>query len=374
MSVLQHKIKRLSEEIHERISREPMTPLERAEINARCKEPDRIPIGLQVHDQLARLCKLSVKEICTDPYKLIFSQLYGMKLYGHENTRARVDTYNLEAEACGSRLKFPDNSLPVIVDHAVKKPEDLEHLRIPDPYKDGRLPIVLEAQRLLVEKLGDIFPVGIEATAPFSIAANLRGFTNLIMDTRRNPGFVNDLLDFSSEVVTEYVRAQQGLIGKRSPTLADAYASIQLIGPRIFEEFVLPSTTKLLRSFSPNGSWQGVWGISELQDWKRFFLKVLDTGTRAIQVLHPDTLRIDLREAKHIAFSNERVLVVGVEAELIRFGSRSAISLRIRDHLRAIAPGGGASIFGAMIPYDTPPERVKFFVNEAKRYGTYPIK
>jgi uroporphyrinogen decarboxylase len=374
MSGLRQRIDRLSEEIRERVSREPMTPLERARVNDRCEQPDRIPVALQVHDQLARLCGFSVKEICTDPQRLIFSQLYGLKLYGHDSTRARVDTYNLEAEACGSRVKFPEDSLPVIIDYAIKNPKDLRDLKIPDPHKAGRLPVVLEAQSLLLEELGGIFSIGIATTAPFSMAANLRGFTNLVMDTRTDRGFVHDLLDFCSEVIVEYVRAQQELLGRNPPTLVDAYASISLTGPRIFEEFVVPHTSKLLHMFSPNGSWEGVWGLGEVANWKTVFSKILGTGTGVVQVLPPDTLKINLREAKRMAFKEKRVLDTGVDAELIRFGSERSISLRVRNHLRAIAPKGGASLFGVMIPYDTPPERVKFFVDQAKRYGTYPIK
>lgn len=60
-----------------------------------------------------------------------------------------------ESEAMGSRLKIPDDGPPSVAEFAENNyDEDLPKLRIPNPWKDGRLPMILEGVKRLKELCG----------------------------------------------------------------------------------------------------------------------------------------------------------------------------------------------------------------------------
>ena len=53
----------------------------------------------------------------------------------------------------GSEMFYKNHCIPSVKTPRVRKPEDVYELRVPDPLKDGRLPIVLEGLAKLKERL-----------------------------------------------------------------------------------------------------------------------------------------------------------------------------------------------------------------------------
>ncbi|HUW55962.1 MAG TPA: hypothetical protein VMZ92_04955, partial [Planctomycetota bacterium] len=64
MKIGEAELERLAEQVHEQVSRESMTPLERFRISNRFEEPDRVPVILQIHEHAARIAGLPVRRIC----------------------------------------------------------------------------------------------------------------------------------------------------------------------------------------------------------------------------------------------------------------------------------------------------------------------
>jgi uroporphyrinogen decarboxylase len=70
-------------------------------------------------------------------------KLHFQERFGYDFVLSFVDVW-VFAEAVGVRLDFPDNNTPNPVESPVKTTEDVERLQIPDPRRDGRLPIIIE--------------------------------------------------------------------------------------------------------------------------------------------------------------------------------------------------------------------------------------
>lgn len=49
------------------------------------------------------------------------------------------------AEAMGTEIWYPEDSISQLKDPVVKKVEDIEKLKIINPLKDGKLPVLIEA-------------------------------------------------------------------------------------------------------------------------------------------------------------------------------------------------------------------------------------
>jgi MtaA/CmuA family methyltransferase len=83
------------------------------------------------------------------------------------------------------------------------------------------------------------------------MAADLRGLNTLMLDFFDEPNFVRDLFEFATEMEIRFAAAQVGagadLIG-----VGDAAAS--LIGPKLFDTFVLPFEQKLVAGIHAAGA------------------------------------------------------------------------------------------------------------------------
>ncbi|MEI7898999.1 MAG: uroporphyrinogen decarboxylase family protein [bacterium] len=138
---------------------------------------DRIPVVPQTFMFAAETAGFTIGEIAHSAEKMAEAQVISQEEYGYDGCVIDFDDATL-AEACGARVIFREDD-PAIVDEsdlAVKDLRDVECLQLPDPWKDGRLPVWLEATRLLKERLGDrVFIMGRADQGPFSLACLLRG-------------------------------------------------------------------------------------------------------------------------------------------------------------------------------------------------------
>ncbi len=127
-------------------------------------------------------------------------------------------------------------------DNKVKNIDDLLTLKVPDPYKDGRMPISLRSLKLIADNFEK--PLAISIVGPFTLAAELVDIADVARGVIRNPEFINRLLEYTTEVVLNYTvaAAKQGarLICISEPTAI-------IISPKKFEELVAP---RLRRIFS----------------------------------------------------------------------------------------------------------------------------
>jgi len=153
-------------------------------------------------------------------------------------------TIEAEALGCGIDIDSP-KSQPAVKKHVLTDPSGLEDLKVPNPEKDCRMPVVGEAISILKEKVGDELPIIGGILSPFTLAGHLRGVENLLIDTFDNPGFVEDVVSFASEVAIEYSRFLLEM-GADSICLIDPSATTELIGPDMFASLAGPMNKKVI--------------------------------------------------------------------------------------------------------------------------------
>jgi len=167
-----------------------------------------------------------------------------------------IDVYNIEAEAAGCKVTFYDDgsgSIPGIETghHAFRIGDDFPAMPVPDPRKDGRMWVNVEAARRVVRELGPDCWVRGAISGPFSLAANLVGAEELFLACLEEPERAHSLLGYAVRIIREYAKAHvdagAGLV------MFDSQASPDMISRKMYEEFVLPPTKDLIRHFAAQG-------------------------------------------------------------------------------------------------------------------------
>ncbi|MEM3562951.1 MAG: hypothetical protein QXS27_08635 [Candidatus Jordarchaeaceae archaeon] len=66
-------IDKLAEKFKDMVSKEPHPTIERFTKIFMFQEPDRMPVFMQIHDHAARVAGITVRELCTDPNKMLYA-------------------------------------------------------------------------------------------------------------------------------------------------------------------------------------------------------------------------------------------------------------------------------------------------------------
>jgi MtaA/CmuA family methyltransferase len=157
-----------------------------------------------------------------------------------------------EAADLGAAVRYFDDQPPGLEESnaLLAKKTVLAGLKFPDPLGGGRMHDRVKAVALLKEKVAGERIVEGWIEGPCAQAANLRGINTLMLDFSDDPVFVRDLFDFVVAMELRFAQAQKDA-GAELMGVGDAAAS--LVGPAIFEEFVVPAQRKLVGGLKAMG-------------------------------------------------------------------------------------------------------------------------
>ncbi len=319
---------------------------------------DRIPVGLILGAFRATILRCSLKPYWTDGKKLVEGTLLAYERFGHDAVEISWDIM-MEAEAAGAELEFRDDSVPQVKGHALAEKKSLGKLAVPDPEKAGRYPLYLEACRTAFRALNGPNLAG-TVTGPWTTAIGLRGTQELIFDAIDDPGFVDDLMAFTTEVT----KALGGKLLETgiSLTLGEAACSCSLISPTLYRRFIKPHHQELVRFFAgkKKGLSMHVCGYIDpiMED-------LINLGISALSLDSPSSLE------KMIHVSRKKIALVGnVATSLFVNGTKEEIENAVKNCIRTAAPGGAFILSsGCELPHNATPDRVSFFMEAAREFG-----
>ena len=177
----------------------------------------------------------------SDPVELYRAMKYGIETLDFDIFVLMVDL-SVEAEVLGCELKFHPHNVPDVVSHPVKTLEDAKNLRLPDPMRDGRMPVFLKALELITANYTLLKSATV--IGPFTLASHLIG-SEIYLDMRKNREKVKATLEHCQRFATIWGRAL-AQAGADYIAIADPAAS--QLSPQLYEEFSQPYTTNLIRS------------------------------------------------------------------------------------------------------------------------------
>ena len=336
----------------------------------------RILIGAQSNDHTAYIAGVPTSRFFTDAETFVNTQLLITEYYQFDMVSNFWDVYNIEAEALGQKIVYHPDGIPDAdrTRPLIGAPSDLDRLLPPNPHNAGRMPWVLEINRKYLEKVGKLDRAYF--TAPFSLAVNIRGYENLMVDMFSRPAFVHRLFRFlCDDVLTPYIETIRKDVGILDLLMdgRDAWASPPLISLQMMDEFVVAYTDRLRKNVGGNLITRGNWGDAKSQDPERFFAQKLLCSPIGLSVLDPDLHELGPDRVKNYASQHGVPVTAGFDATLLKDGPKEKIVDRVKMYLDKIGRDGQCMIHLNQIAAETPPEHVHAAVAACHAYGRLPI-
>ena len=267
------------------------------------------------------------------------------------------------AEAMGTELVYPEKRVSYVKEQLVKNEADLAKLRPADPHRDGRLPIILKALKMIDDEVGDEVGVGTDIAGPFTVASQIRGVEDLLRDTHKNPRMVHELLQVVTDSNLRFIDAacEMGY----SVGFSDPVASTSMISTKIFKEFAKPYLQQCVdRVVKWRGS--GV-NLHICGKSKAIWNDMVDLGVSTLSIDNVESLQ----ECRDLV--GDRVCLVGnvPPVEALRMGSEKDVIEASRECIEIgwDNPGGYVLSTGCQIPIGTKAENVDAMMFAARKYG-----
>jgi MtaA/CmuA family methyltransferase len=225
-----------------------MRPLERVRGVIAGTPVDHLPAQPMVMMFAARHAGALYIDYTKDPRTMAECQLKMVRDFGIDCVLMCSDPAREVIDIAGdTSVKWFEDQGPVINEEraALVDKARLNELKVPGPHREGRMHDRVRAIEICLEELrGETSIVG-WVEGPLALAQELRGLTRIMTDIVDDPGFVRDLMDFTSEVAIVYAAAQ---IEAGADTIGMSDAAASMIGPRHYRDLVLPWQRRVLQS------------------------------------------------------------------------------------------------------------------------------
>ncbi len=339
-----------------------MNSLERSLAVLNGQVPDRVPVIPQTFMFSLATAGVRMRDVVHNAARMAEAQQISQEKYGYDGCVIDFDDATL-AEACGARVIFRDDD-PAVADETVpvvRDWSDLDSLKLPDPWKDGRLPIWLEATHCLVERVGkETFVMGRADQGPFTLAALLRGTQQFMVDlaTLEDPTPIHRLIDFCRQACARFAKAQKDA-GAHATSIGDALASPNLISPAMYRRFALEPEVKLVEEVQAYGI---PMSIHICGNTNKIIGDMATTGARILEV----DWKLDMAEARRLA-KPETVLMGNVNpSDPLVLGTPETVRAAA---LKVIEATEGRGLFlssGCAMGRDTPPANLRALIEAAR--------
>ncbi|MCL1856956.1 MAG: uroporphyrinogen decarboxylase family protein [Kiritimatiellaeota bacterium] len=254
----------------------------------------------------------------------------------------------IEAEVLGCDLHWADDVPPSVTTHPLEQGKTLATLPAFEETK-GRIPVVLEALRMLKKEMGDDIALYGLLCGPFTLALHLVG-NDIFLKMFDNPDDIKEVMEYCTRIACKmsdwYLRDGSDVVAIVDPMTSQ-------ISPDMFEEFVAPYVNKVCDHIRAKG---GLSALFVCGDVTRNLEPMLATTCDA---LHVDE-QIDMAAFTTLATAAKKgfggnipltvALLLGTEDSC----QRAALSI-----LDTCGSQGFILAPGCDLPYNVPPKNLE---------------
>jgi len=342
-----------------------MTPMERVVTTLSFKEPDRVPLVLQVTMHGAREIDLCLEDYFSRAEHVVEGQLRLLQKFGGD-TVTNFFYAGVEIEAFGGEVLFYPDGPPNSGAPFIQSREQILTLEPPKLAGCPAIEKVLAATRRLKRALGDRVPIVGVVMSPFSLPAMQMGMGPYIdlMYSDKDRTIFDRLMKVNQAHCVAYANAQLEA-GATAIVYFDPFASPSMTPTEFYEQtgFEVAKAT-LSRIKGPS--------ITHLASGRT--LGVLEhlaqTGTAVIGTSALD----DLAEVK--AAAKGRFSILGnLNALEMRKWTEGRVDLEVARAIDKAARGGGFLLSDnhGEIPIQVPEKTLLTLSEAVRRHGRYPI-
>ena len=327
----------------------------------------RVPVFAQMHEFVAAELGIPRRDFFTNPNISVPAILEVQSRYGLDVASVTYDVYNIEAEALGQLIRWTESGMPDLDRNAprIRNKEDLTRIRTPDFDAVPACRRVL-AMHALFRSLTGIEP-GLSFCAPFTLATNLRGIEQLLLDIYAEPDFARELLHrLTEEVLAPWILHQKRHFPQaRGVSGVDATASLPIVNLAILRDWAAPFILRLRELCGPEiavVNWVGERYLPRPADMLDLKLAV---GSGVLWGQDPDVADLGPDFYKTYADAHDVPLILGVGAARLAEDTPEQIAHHVRRYVEAGSRGGRFALYLCNLGATTPPENLRAAVAAA---------
>jgi uroporphyrinogen decarboxylase len=212
-----------------------------------------------MYDLAAVVADISVREFCQHAEAMVKAQLALHEIVGQDVIAVGSDNYYI-AEGFGCRTTTGEEEIPALDKPAAENLSDVFDLQVPDPTTDGRMPLMLEAIRLIRKAVGNEVAIRSPGTGPFALASHLLGSQAWLCEVgfaeagmpEANEVALHHALDLATKALIRFGKACWDA-GADIIHCGDSLASCDVISPRTYKRYAFPYQRRVFAAWKEHG-------------------------------------------------------------------------------------------------------------------------
>jgi uroporphyrinogen decarboxylase len=340
--------------------------LERVQTVLSGRIPDRVPVCLHNFMLATHEAGVPMEKYRSDAKAIAHAHLHALEKYGHDCILVDTDTTML-AEAMGAKSECAPNEPGRIVAPAIHRLAEVDRLQVVNPYRDARIPALLEGIRLLSEQVGNEVAIRANADqAAFDLACMVRGIENFLVELLTEPE--NPAMEQLFRVCYQsHLAVHRALkdAGAHFTSMGDSLAGPDVCSPKMFDRFARPYEQRLLADLAASGIFTVIHICGDTT-------RILDSLSQYDFCGFELDYKTDAMKAKQTAGARHVLLGNLDPSEVIAMGTVEEVREKTRQLISAWKPGGHFVLnAGCTIPPNTPPENIRAMIATAHEAGVY---
>ena len=323
------------------------------------QKPDRIPVFACSEEFDVRVAGEIYNNYNRDSKIMANCQIEAIKKFDYDWAWLQVDDC-IEFEVLGVGVKYEGNILPATSEYLSASYETLKNLKMPNPKRDGRMPVLLDAIKRIKDEFGDTVCVTGRTAAPFSSTTLLYGMTETLMLMFDEPELVRDTVKFFTELQSMWGCAQIEA-GADAIWFGDCNASGHLISVDQYMEFAFDSVKDCVKEYDRAGGFSFYHASEHSPEHMK---AQVATGISAISV-GPG---VDMSVAKQTV--GDKCCIMGNVDPIntLLYGTPEQVSAESK-RIMGLGKQNWGYLFnsGEMIPRDVPEENMIAMIQTAKK-------
>jgi uroporphyrinogen decarboxylase len=212
---------------------------------------DRTPVFPSMINAATHIQKRNQRDYSTNGGYLAETLIKNRQIFDYDGIYVSSDNWIMYS-ALGGTVDFPDDDEPMGREVLCRDIHDYRRLKVPDPTKDGRMPVIIEAVKITMDQAGqDYFILANIDSGPFQLAGILRGLEQFFFDLNDSSQHIQKMIQFCQQVTITYGVAVREATGVPAVQFGDSTAS--LLSREQYEEFVFPHECQVIEELQKAG-------------------------------------------------------------------------------------------------------------------------
>ncbi|WKY47905.1 uroporphyrinogen decarboxylase family protein [Eubacteriaceae bacterium ES3] len=333
-----------------------MTSLTRVMETVAFNEVDRVPVVPQIFGHAGVLSGIPLHKFVKSGDLIAQAQLKVLDYYQADGIFLVTDV-NVECEAAGSILDYPNDQLPV-VKSPVLVGKTVADLRVPDPQVSGRMPEILKAIRICKAAIGEESLIIGCVMGPMTLALLMMGIEAGLYLAADDLDAFKQVLEYAKQVSAAYGLAQLQA-GAHLVMVFDPSSTPEIIPPQFFRELVKDPLAELFQVLKSGGGMANFLHITG--DNRTILPYYSEMGVEIAGLDYP----VDMAEAAQIL---PDICLIGniLPADFLS-GTPEIINEKAESLLEAFSDRGGFILSsGCEIYPNSKPENIMAMINQVK--------